>query len=148
MEQQHQRRTPWPLTTPQTVHPHQQSPSSLALPKGLHDRKSNRPLGLNGTRQNKPTLPTDEKNQGGNSDHITLEDWEEEWTCTDKSSNSPQQRNGNDCRKFILVLLALLSQGIRLQTGSYPQDLIYLQQPHRRIAYLIWSSSLGDPQMP
>ena len=90
----------------------------------------------------------DEKNQGEHNNHITLEDWGEEWTCSGKSSNSPRQRNGNDCGIFTLVLLALLSQGIWLQTDSYSQDLFCPRQTRIRIAYLIWSSSIGDPQTP
>ena len=61
-----------------------------------------------------PRYLYNEKNQGGHADHITLEDWAEEWTCCDKSSKSPQQRNVNKCGILTLVSLALLSQGTRL----------------------------------
>ena len=65
-------------------------------------------------------------NQGGHNVHSSLKDWEEEWTCTEKSNNSPQQRKGNDRGIFTLISLTLLSQVTRLQAESYSQDLIYI----------------------
>jgi len=78
----------------------------------------------------------------------TLDDWRQAWTCTDQSSNSPRQRNSNDCGIFTLVSLALLSNGTRLQQDSYSQSIIHTRQTRRRIAYLIWSSGVDHPTTP
>ena len=78
----------------------------------------------------------------------TLDDWRQAWTCIDQSSNSPRQRNSDDCGIFTLVSLALLSNGTRLQQDSYSQSIIRTRQTRRRIAYLIWSSGVDHPTTP
>ena len=90
----------------------------------------------------------DVHNSGEQENSTTLEEWDQEWCCSDKSAHSPTQRNGDDCGIFTLVSMALLSQGHLLRNDSYSQDVLLLRQTRRRIAYLIYSSGIEDPSTP
>ena len=58
----------------------------------------------------------EEQHQGGQDNHPILEYWSQDWNFSDESSNSPLQTNGyNPGDTF------------------YSQDMLHLQQTHRRI---------------
>ena len=50
--------------------------------------------------------------------------WHVDWMATNRSSESPRQRNDMDCGIFMLTFMALLRSGATLEPHSYSQEML------------------------
>lgn len=66
--------------------------------------------------------------------------WLGNWTMCDKSINSPQQGNYDDCGIFTILNMVLLSAGVSLNENSYSQFEINRRKTRTRIAQIIFEN--------
>lgn len=69
---------------------------------------------------------------------------QEVWTKVDKSSESPRQTNGVDCKDFALTFICLLRNGMQLARKAYAQGTLTRRESRRRLAMSIWETGIGE----
>ena len=89
-----------------------------------------------------------QRQQEAEATAASFEVWSRSWTTADRSEESPQQENGDDCGVFTIVSISLLAQGVRLRHSSYDQHLIDNKKVRKRLAHIAWKDRLNPSASP
>ena len=68
--------------------------------------------------------------------------WKSEWTLVDESENCPHQENNDDCGLFMVLFIYLLSQGVKLNSSTFCQSLLYSNNSRTRLVFVTLKSAL------
>lgn len=76
------------------------------------------------------------------------EEHKNDWTCTDRSRESPDQQDRDDCRDFTLLSMYLSKQGPALTLLTYSHTAIVERGTHMRLAWAILNTGIESRDTP
>ena len=75
-------------------------------------------------------------------DSVEFVQWKRDWTLVDESENCPHQENDDDCGLFMIIFIYLLAHGVKLNSSTFSQTLLYSHNTRTRLAFITLKSAL------